>query len=144
MAQSGQAAQLLADPLDGRAKMWVIWRLLQLRRELPELFSAGGYGALAATGSAAGHVVAFRRAHGKHVLIVASGRLFAKLLGAAGKLPLGDAWGDTRLTIPDLAVGTVLSDVLSGTRVTLEGGGLPLARLFSALPAAALVADVGR
>ncbi|MGE3678948.1 MAG: malto-oligosyltrehalose synthase, partial [Burkholderiales bacterium] len=137
---ASRLAALLQDPCDGRAKLWVTWRLLQLRRRLPELFSQGGYRALAASGAAATHVVAYQRAHEGSVLVVAVGRFFARLLRDPQALPLGGAWGDTRIALPGLADGTVLTDTLSGASHVLSGGALPLAQVFAALPVAVLLA----
>jgi len=135
---------LLEDPADGRAKLWVTWRLLQLRKRLPALFAQGGYRGLEARGSAASHVVAFRRAHGEATLVVVAGRLFARLAGVPGRLPLGEAaWGDTRVAVPGLAPGVAFTDVLTGGRVAAEDASLPVARVLSGFPAAVLLAEGG-
>lgn len=71
----------------GRAKLHVVRSALRLRRDRPELFA--DYVPVAATGTAAGHVLAFDR--GGVVAVVT-------------RLPLGLAatgWGDTRLELPE-------------------------------------------
>ena len=135
------ALGLLSDPCDGRAKLWITWRMLQARRRLPALFERGDYRPLAARGVAAAHVIAFRRSHGRRALYFACGRLFARLLGEPDRLPLGGAWGDTRLDLAGVAPGTVLVDALSGARHEAAADGLALDRLFAELPAAALIAE---
>ena len=56
-------AALRARPEDGRLKLWLIWRALQLRRERPALFACGDYRPLSPRGERARHVIAFARAH---------------------------------------------------------------------------------
>ena len=141
----GQYAKtLLADPLDGRSKLWVTWRLLALRKQFPALFKDGNYRALTVRGAAAEHVLAYCRSHGGYSVLVVCGRLFAKLLGAERALPLGETWGDTRIAVPFLPDGTQLTDILSGVCLTLKGGTLALAHACVALPAAVLVVEPGR
>jgi (1->4)-alpha-D-glucan 1-alpha-D-glucosylmutase len=123
---------------DGRAKLWVIWRLLQLRKRLPELFAAGAYMPLEVSGARREHVVAFARSHAAGTLVIAAGRLFVKLLGAPGKLPLGEDWGDAALALPPGAAA--LENVLTGERIDAADGVLPLARACAHFPVAALLA----
>ncbi len=135
------ARSLLEDPADGRAKLWTTWRLLEVRERLPALFAQGDYHALSARGSAAAHVVAYRRAQGQDRIIVICGRLIAKLLGAPGKLPLGEAaWGDTQVEVPGIADGATLVNLLTGERLTVSGGAIRLARALASFPAAVLLA----
>jgi len=136
---------MLADPRplldtlhDGRAKFWVTWRLLELRRRLPALFRDGGYQPLAASGTRAAHVLAFARTHASGTLIAVAGRLYLKMLGEARALPLGDAWQDTAIVLPEGV--TALENVLTGERLVAENGALPLARACARFPVAALLA----
>ncbi|HEY4304216.1 MAG TPA: malto-oligosyltrehalose synthase [Gemmatimonadaceae bacterium] len=81
------------DP--SRSKLFVVRRLLALRRERGDLFRAGSYLPIRAVGAMAKHVVAFARVHeGQHVLTIAT-RLSDRLGGR------DDRWGDTRLELPD-------------------------------------------
>ncbi len=129
---------LLDTPQDGRAKLWVAWRLLELRREQPELFRDGGYAPLAASGKHAEHVLAFARTHASGTLIVIAGRLYAKMLGDAGRLPLGEAWGDTVIALPPGV--NALENVLTGERFELGDGRLPLAQACARFPVGAFLA----
>jgi (1->4)-alpha-D-glucan 1-alpha-D-glucosylmutase len=129
----------LLDALqDGRAKLWVAWRVLALRQRLPELFRDGGYTPLAATGTHAEHVLAFARTHASGTLVVVAGRLYAKMLGTAGKLALGEAWGDTALALP--ANFPASENVLTGERIQAAGGTVPMAALCARFPVGALLA----
>jgi len=126
---------LLDTPQDGRAKLWVTWRLLDLRRRHPGLFRDGAYVPLAASGRHAEHVLAFARTHASGTLVVVAGRLYAKMLGAAGKLPLGEAWEDTTVVLPPGA--TALENVLTGERLEALQGSVPLRKVCARFSLAA-------
>ncbi|NEM04852.1 malto-oligosyltrehalose synthase [Geodermatophilus normandii] len=107
----------------GAAKLLVVSRALRLRRDSPELFT--GYAPVEVTGSAADHVVAFDR--GGAVTV-------------ATRLPVGLAaagWGDTALA---LSTGA-WRDVLTGTRVVSDAGGVTVGELLARLPVALLVRE---
>ena len=55
---------LFETPQDGRAKLWVIWRVLELRRKHADLFKRGDYHPLTVNGARANHVVAYARRMG--------------------------------------------------------------------------------
>src|SRR5262249_19116035 len=54
-------ANLLTSWADGRLKLFVTWKLLNFRREHPNLFLEGEYIPLSVTGPSADHVIAFAR-----------------------------------------------------------------------------------
>jgi (1->4)-alpha-D-glucan 1-alpha-D-glucosylmutase len=102
-------------------KFRVVRGALQLRREHPDTFLAGGYRPVTADGALSAHIVSFLR--GDTVLVAVS-RWTVRLTDSG--------WGDTTLTVPD---GT-WTDVLTGaTRV----GQVPAGELFDELPVALLV-----
>ena len=134
-----QVSTLMLTPHDGRAKLWITWRLLTLRRERPALFRDGDYRALEVSGAHAEHVVAFARRHEGATLVALSGRLFFRLLGEADRPPLGEAgWFDTRVAL-DLPDGTRLTNVLTHETLVVEHGHIALGAAFARLPTAALV-----
>jgi (1->4)-alpha-D-glucan 1-alpha-D-glucosylmutase len=138
---TAQLPALAAEPHDGRAKLWITWRMLALRRERPALFRDGDYAALDVTGAHAEHVVAFARRHEGTTLVVIAGRLFARLLGEPGQTPLGNAvWADTAVAL-DLPDATPLINVLTGESLVVEHGRIAVGTAFARLPAAALVAQ---
>jgi (1->4)-alpha-D-glucan 1-alpha-D-glucosylmutase len=95
----GYSPELLANPDDGRVKLFTVSRLLRLRRERPELFRAGEYVPVSATGPRADHLFAFERRHGGRRMLVVVPRLVAGLTPPAG-WPVGPAvWGETALVI---------------------------------------------
>lgn len=130
-------ASLLGEPVDGRAKLYLIWRLLRLRRELPELFADGEYLPLAVDGERADQVCAFARRRGDAFVVVVAGRWFARLQdGGDGFLPKPDQWRDTRIELP--AGCGRLRDVLGDSLVDSVSGKLWAADLLAPQPAAVM------
>jgi (1->4)-alpha-D-glucan 1-alpha-D-glucosylmutase len=130
------AAELFAALGDGRLKLYVTWRLLQLRAKLETVFRDGDYTPLRARGPRATYVCSFWRQHGDVGLVVVVPRWFARL-ASTGLVPTGDAvWHDTVLDAP---AGDWLN-VLTGESVSVAqaGGGLPLDNVLSTLPWAVL------
>jgi (1->4)-alpha-D-glucan 1-alpha-D-glucosylmutase len=86
---------------DGRAKLLLTLRCLELRRAHPGLFRDGAYRRLRVRGLRAQHVCAFARRLRQQSLIVIAPRLYRRLLGDGPGLPLGEAvWGDTLVELP--------------------------------------------
>ncbi len=114
---------------EGLPKLWLIHRLLQLRRARPEAFGASAsYEALRATGSQANRVVAFSR--GGAVISVVP-RL---LVG------LGGGWGDTTLPVP----AGRWTRPLGGPPIEVrEGDAARLPSLLEPFPVCVLVKDEG-
>jgi (1->4)-alpha-D-glucan 1-alpha-D-glucosylmutase len=138
--------EIAAAPHDGRAKLWLTWRLLALRARHPEAFRDGGYAPLTATGARSEHVVAFARPHDDALVVTIAGRLFARLLGEELRLPVGgDVWLDTAVPLPEgVDADAVLENVVTGERVVAAGGQIPVGLALANFPAAALVVATRR
>ncbi len=133
-------APIFADPNDGRGKMYVAWRLLQLRARHEALFRSGGYTPVRVTGTWARNVVAFARRHEEGVAVTVAPRLASALGAKPGAMPLGEAWGDTQVQLPFFDAGTPLTDAISGTVHALAGASLALSSLLAHAPVAVLFA----
>jgi (1->4)-alpha-D-glucan 1-alpha-D-glucosylmutase len=119
---------LLANLADGRAKLHVIRKGLEVRKKYPALFHGAKYTPLYADGGREENIVAFSL--GDKIVAVAP-RLFSRLMQPDDVAPLGEkAWGDSRLPIE----GTYLN-VLTGE----QHGNPRVAELLSAFPVALLV-----
>lgn len=100
---------------DGRAKLYITWKTLNLRRENPEIFLRGDYRALAVNGPAAEHICAFARAFDGREIIVAAPRWFARLAGGSEGDPLAAGnWKDTLVQTVDGAAEKTFYNVFSG------------------------------
>ncbi len=122
---------------DGRIKLYITWSVLTLRREWPELFRDGDYQPVTVRGERAEQVCAFLRSHGDRRLLVVAPRWYSRL-GDDGDWPLGGAWGDTALELPEEGPDR-WTEVLSGIESSPQAdGALSLARLLSHCPVAML------
>jgi (1->4)-alpha-D-glucan 1-alpha-D-glucosylmutase len=139
--------ELTEQLADGRAKLWLTWKALQLRRAQPTLFSHGDYRALRVHGSHAQHLCAFTRRHGGAFLVVIAPRLYRRLLDDPQRLPLGESvWQDTLVELPrDQARGT-LHNALSGAELAPvrygSSSALPVAQALEEFPVALLTGGV--
>jgi (1->4)-alpha-D-glucan 1-alpha-D-glucosylmutase len=132
---------LLEQPADGRIKMFMTARLLQLRNRNAALFHEGAYVPLDVRGARQRNVVAFARVHGVAHVVVVAGRFFSQLRSTLPASPPGipaDRWGDTELRIP-VALQGGFRDVLTGRTVHSRNGLLDLGRALNGLPATVLV-----
>ena len=131
---------LLETMEDGRVKLYLTWRCLNVRRRLPALFQGGIYLPLRGTGARAEHVCAFARRSERQAAIVVAPRLFVRLMAEAA-LPLGAAvWQDTCVELPADLAGMHMTNALTGERCPLEQQGgkarLPLAAALASFPVA--------
>jgi (1->4)-alpha-D-glucan 1-alpha-D-glucosylmutase len=130
VAGGAAAAQLLESWRDGRIKLFVTHRLLQLRKTAPALFARGSYSPLRATGTHAASVIAFSRDHeGKRVLVVVP-----RFTSRVGFPPVGEAWNDTQL---ELNTGGRWRDIFTGDVHDLDASPR-IATLLRTFPAAVL------
>ena len=113
---------------DGRVKMYVTWRGLELRTRRIETFRRGGYQRLH---SESPSVVAFTR--GSDVM-VAVPRLTTRLV-KPGTTPLGDVWGSS--VLEGVPAGS-WKNVFTGDTVETDGGPVALATVFARFPVAML------
>jgi len=132
---------------DGRCKLLLTWRALQLRREQPRLFSHGDYRRLRAHGSRAHHICAFARRCERRALVVIAPRLYRRLLDDPARLPLGrEVWEDTFIELPANAGSRrQLRNVIDGTQLQpqMEGNmlGIAAAQALARFPVALLSVD---
>ena len=106
---------------DGRAKMYVTWKTLDLRKRRAESFGRGGYQRI----DVSPNVIAFRRADD---VIVAVPRFVTRL---SDQLPIGDVWKDGAI-----AAGGKWTNIFTDEK--LEGDSLPLSQVFAKFPVAVL------
>ena len=132
------ARDLTANPYDGRAKLWLIARLLALRKREPMLFEQGSYVPVKAAGPHERHVLAYLRRRQDKGILVVGGRLYASLGLEFGVPPLGATWQDTAIDASMLPEHTLLTDALTGATMRASGSKLELARAFEHFPGAVL------
>jgi (1->4)-alpha-D-glucan 1-alpha-D-glucosylmutase len=112
------AYELLKSKKDGRAKLYLIWKILTLRAKLPLLFQEGDYLPLSAQGTKADHLCAFARRYQGEMIISIVPRWFALLEDNSGELPLGEScWGGTWVEVPEIKENQDFTNVLTGEMV---------------------------
>jgi (1->4)-alpha-D-glucan 1-alpha-D-glucosylmutase len=131
---SAKPEELLENLADGRAKLYVIRKGLEVRRKYPGLFHGGQYTPLYADGGREENVIAYWLSDASSALTVVAPRLFFGLMGGDDLAPLGKkAWGDAALPLKGSCV-----NVLTGERHEADGR-LPLAQVLRRFPLALLL-----
>jgi (1->4)-alpha-D-glucan 1-alpha-D-glucosylmutase len=137
---AGLAGRLLEAKPDGRAKLFLVHRLLGLRRRRPGLFARGDHRGLDAGGRRRANLVAFARSLGGRWLVVAAPRFATDLVGP-GQDPLGpEVWGDTWVQLPGRAP-LRWRDAICGHALEASGRRLAVGRALAHFPAAALIGE---
>jgi (1->4)-alpha-D-glucan 1-alpha-D-glucosylmutase len=141
------ACQLAQNPRDPRLKLFVTWRVLQFRRQHPDIFQAGDYVPLDVSGPQARHVCAFARAcpspsgSGQKIAIVIAPCLIAQLTplrpdSQTAPPPLGSAvWADTHVTLGK-TTSAPPKNLFTGQVTLLENARISVASALSDFPVA--------
>ena len=135
-------AELLDDLLshisDGRIKLFLTWKILQLRKNWCDVFKSGCYQPLAIHGFWSEHICAFMRKHDSKRVIIAVPRLLFNLSeDPASSTPA--SWQDTALAIPETENGSEWFDIFSGEKYTAGAqSSIPAQALFKNFPLAVL------
>jgi (1->4)-alpha-D-glucan 1-alpha-D-glucosylmutase len=142
---SALSRELVETREDGRIKLYVIYRGLQLRRAYPGLLTRGEYLPALAVGDRADNVFAFVRRLESRWLAVAVPRLVTRLAPHVGDLPFGpEVWRDDVLLLPGIEPAQRCRNLFTGeTHKLVEKDGqaaLPLAEVFAQFPVAMLEA----
>lgn len=116
--------QLLEDWQTGGIKLFLIQKLLRLRKEQAGFFRNADYQPIETGGSFRDHLLAFQRSWQGKALFVAVPRCTAKL----GTFPTGAVWKDTMVDLP----GADWQDIFTGAGVS--GADKRAAALFAQLP----------
>lgn len=137
--------ELLTHIEDGRAKLYLTWRVLNLRLQHADLFRHGDYLPLAIKGEKAQHIVAFARHLQDKIAVIAVARWYARLFeDNEGRAPVPANWGNTAVEAPAEYLHPPYHNVLTGETLlptTEDPGHFPADHLFSHFPVALLVND---
>jgi (1->4)-alpha-D-glucan 1-alpha-D-glucosylmutase len=131
---------------DGRARLYLVWRTLGLRRRYPGVFLEGEYLDLEATGPRAGHLCSFARRLEDRLVVVVATRWFARLEGLSDRFTPGSpVWEDTWIRCPCSFRAGGFRNILSreSVRVYRHGDGARIRAedLFRCFPVALLTKD---
>ncbi len=137
--QLASLKQILESWEDGRVKLYLTYKALNLRKSCPDVFEAGRYVPLKVAGQRQEHVCAFARLKGESWVLAAVPRFFTKLC-LPGEFPLEQrTWGDDRLLLPEGAPLRWLN-AFSGEKLMLPQTGkeIPVSDIFRIFPVALL------
>ncbi len=143
--------EMLANIGVGRAKMYTILKILQLRRIQQEVFNNGSYLPLQVVGEKNEHLCALAREKDGRLLVAVAPRLYLTLTKGRKELPLGeDTWRNTRVFLPEDYGLVQLRNIFAGDssqRVELgrtEKGSpsLQVGRLLQSWPVALLHGEI--
>jgi len=132
----GLATRLLSRWRDGRIKLFVTWKMLELRRKHPDLFRRGDYIPLAAEGKRQTSICAFARTDATSSVLIIVPRMLTPLISTR-EFPLGEVWGDDRLLLPQ-GSATEFRNIFTEERMGAVDGSLPLRDVFATFPIAVL------
>ena len=129
-------SDLLQNYQDGRIKMWVTMRGLELRRKNPEPFQKGSYVPLESS-TLNEHLCTFARVwqeHGeKKVVVVAVPRFSYTLTGGKPEKTGEDVWDDAVIQLPAEAPAE-FENIFTSQRISANEGRLRCADLFRNFP----------
>ena len=139
----GAARALSENWHDSSVKLFVVWSMLGLRRDLPELFARGSYVPVKTEGPLARQLCAFARTHENGIAVAVVPRLIAAVDGAdVARFP----WDETRIVLGADVARPVFRNLFTGEPLRPEprrggGGTVAARRLFAHFPVALLVAE---
>ncbi len=131
--------QVLNSWEDGRLKLYVTYKALNVREAYADIFQDGEYIPLQVAGHNHRHVCAFLRHRGKNWALVAIPRLLSEMVGV-GSIPAGrDVWGEDLLLLPGGAPER-WHNVFTGEelRPSSSTGGLKISDILHTFPVALL------
>jgi (1->4)-alpha-D-glucan 1-alpha-D-glucosylmutase len=138
--QVGLCNDLLQNYQDGRIKMWVTMRGLELRRENPEPFQKGSYVPLESSVTNE-NLCCFARVWAEHgekkVVVVAVPRFSYTLTDGKSEKTGEDVWDDAVIQLPAEAPAE-LENIFTGERISANEGRLRCADLFRRFPVCVL------
>ena len=140
------ARDLIQNWHDGRIKLYLIWRILNLRRKYPRVFLDGQFLPMKTTGGRETNVIAYARRRGNTWIMTVVPRWLARSKASPDLTRLRKFWLSSHIALPGNAPQSWLN-VLTGETVERShrrgAPALSLADVFKNLPVAVL-SGVGR
>src|SRR5271156_22308 len=140
------ARELLQNWHDGRIKLYLIWRILNLRRKYPRVFLDGQFLPMKTSGGRETNVIAYARRRGNTWIMTVVPRWMARSKAAPDLTRLHKFWLGSHIALPGNAPQSWLNVLTGGTVETTRlrrGPTLSLPDVFKNLPVAVL-SGVGR
>jgi (1->4)-alpha-D-glucan 1-alpha-D-glucosylmutase len=143
-----QLSAMMQNMEDGRVKLYLIWKTLNLRKQASDLFTHGDYVPLLVQGDKAKHLIAFARRTSNSTAVVIAPRLCAQLWGASETFPADNSlWKNTRVELPFAGNGQIYRNLFTSETLSLQNSGpTPFAlasTLLANFPVALLTLEPG-
>jgi (1->4)-alpha-D-glucan 1-alpha-D-glucosylmutase len=138
--------ELIQNWHDGRIKLYLIWRILNLRRKYPRVFLDGQFLPMKTSGGRETNVIAYARRRGNTWIMTVVPRWMARSKAAPDLTRLHKFWLGSHIALPGNAPQSWLNVLTGGTVETTRlrrGPTLSLPDVFKNLPVAVL-SGVGR
>jgi (1->4)-alpha-D-glucan 1-alpha-D-glucosylmutase len=127
---SATPEELMQTWPDGRIKLFLIQRLLRFRREHGDLFERGEYLPLQTTGTFTESCVSFVRRLDDNWIAVLAPRLSSRV----GFPPVGEAWQDTAIQLPETFSFRDAHDLFTCRPIRHQKRQVAVRDVFSVLP----------
>jgi (1->4)-alpha-D-glucan 1-alpha-D-glucosylmutase len=139
------ASELAENWNDGRVKLYLTSKGLNLRKQKPALFLDGAFEMLKVSGRRAASVIAYSRRHKKDWIVVVVPRWLAHEKAPMKQRDMEAFWGDTRIVLPECAPkrfrNIFTADILqAGPRAPRSS--LKVSDLLKVFPVACLSSEV--
>ena len=145
--QLGFSRELLENWRDGRIKLYLIWKILNLRRKHPQVFLDGEFLPVKITGKRESNVVAYARRAGDDWVMAVAPRWLARSRAPFTPARTGAFWSGSQIALPSDAPRS-WTNVLTGEPVKSQHSQsrahLSLREIFNTLPVAVLLGRSGR
>lgn len=112
--------ELLENVLENRVKFYVVWAMMQIRKDHEDLFKHGGYTPLLCEGNQQRHLIAYSRSYDGTTLMFVGARFFYQLTQGAEHPPVGQVFGNTEVEIPNELKSHEFHNLLTGK--TIQAG----------------------
>ncbi|MGL5080820.1 MAG: malto-oligosyltrehalose synthase [Microcoleaceae cyanobacterium] len=134
----GLIEDLMTTWEDGRLKLFLITKVLGVRKKYLGIFQKGHYQPLTVTGKHKGHIIAFARTYGESAAITISPR-FLSHVTQASLFPLGESvWEDTAVEIPSQFINRTWREVIADQDIP-ESSHVLVGQILQSFPAALLI-----
>jgi (1->4)-alpha-D-glucan 1-alpha-D-glucosylmutase len=133
----GFITELLANPEDGKIKLFLTMQLLQARQIYEDVFTQGSYQPLTVVGQFADHVVAFVRCYEGITAIALAPRFLTDLIEPSQPPLTTQIWQDTQIILPE-SIGTAWKNMITGEAGVFENN-LMVGEAFRHFPGALII-----
>jgi (1->4)-alpha-D-glucan 1-alpha-D-glucosylmutase len=99
----GLASELAENWNDGRVKLYLTWKALNLRKQNPNLFLDGAFEMLKVSGRRAANVIAYARHHKRDWIVVVVPKWLAHEKAPMKQQDMEAFWGNTKILLPERA-----------------------------------------